>query len=216
MNPKTIEEIFERFQKQDANPTTELIYHSAFELLIAVLLSAQMTDAGVNKATAKLFAVANTPQKMLDLGEEKLKEYIRNINYFQNKAKHIIKTCQLLIEKHQGEVPCDRESLEALAGIGRKSANVILNTIFNEKTIAVDTHIFRVSNRIGLTHGKTVLAVEQQLMKRIPHRYLQDAHHWLVLHGRYVCTARNPKCYSCLISDLCEYPDKNMKAEKPT
>lgn len=206
MNKKTIAEIFRRLQAQNPSPTTELNYNSTFELLIAVILSAQATDKGVNKATAKLFPIANTPQAILALGEEGLKEYIKTIGLYQSKAKNIISTCAKLITRHQGEVPSTREELEALDGVGRKTANVVLNTAFHKPTIAVDTHIFRVSNRTGMAPGKTVLAVEKLLEKRIPKPYLLNAHHWLILHGRYVCTARAPKCTSCIISDLCENP----------
>ncbi len=208
MTPKKIREIFLRFKKANLKPTTELIYHTNFELLVAVILSAQATDKSVNKATEKLFLVANTPEKILKLGEMGLKKYISSIGLFNSKAKNVIKMCQMLIEKYHSNVPRDRESLEELPGVGRKTANVILNTCFKEPVIAVDTHIFRVANRIGLAKGKTPLEVEKQLMKAIPHEFLHDAHHWLILHGRYVCTARKPHCPDCLIRDLCEYPDK--------
>jgi endonuclease-3 len=210
MNLKKRTAIFERFQTQDAAPTTELNYRSPFELLIAVILSAQATDKSVNKATEKLFAIANTPKKMLALGEERLKGYIKTIGLYNTKAINILKTCQQLIEKHHAKVPAERAALEALPGVGRKTANVILNTLFDEPTIAVDTHIFRVANRTGLAPGKSVLAVEQGLLKNVPDTFKKHAHHWLVLHGRYICTARKPQCHRCLIVDLCEYPDKGL------
>lgn len=202
--------LFERFREQDPTPRTELSYTSHFELLIAVILSAQATDKSVNKATDKLFAAANTPEKILFLGEERLKDYIKTIGLYNTKAKNIIKTCQQLIEQHHSQVPAKRTALEALPGVGRKTANVILNTVFGEHTIAVDTHIFRVANRTGLARGKNVVAVEQGLLKNVPAPFRQHAHHWLVLHGRYVCTARKPQCHRCLIVDLCEYPDKGL------
>lgn len=208
MNKKVIHEIFMRFQKANPHPTTELIYHNPFELLIAVILSAQATDKSVNKATPALFKIANTPEKMVRLGEQGLKEYIKTIGLYTTKARNIIRTCKLLIEKFNSTVPNTREALESLHGVGRKTANVILNTYHGEPTIAVDTHIFRVANRTGLAKGKTPLAVENQLMKKIPNEFLLDAHHWLVLHGRYVCVARKPHCPQCLIRDLCEYPAK--------
>jgi endonuclease-3 len=208
VNKLQCQQIFERLHAQNPNPTTELVYHSAFELLIAVILSAQATDASVNKATARLFPVANTPQSLLELGEEPLKQKIKTIGLYNTKAANIIKTCRLLIQNHQGQVPNSREALEALPGVGRKTANVILNTAFGHPTMAVDTHIFRVANRTGLAHAKTPLAVEQQLLKRIPKPFLQNAHHWLILHGRYVCTARNPHCGQCLIREWCDFPDK--------
>jgi endonuclease-3 len=210
MNLKKRTAIFERFQAQDAAPTTELNYRSPFELLIAVILSAQATDKSVNKATEKLFAIANTPKKMLALGEERLKNHIKTIGLYNTKAINILKTCQQLIEKHRSKVPAERAALEALPGVGRKTANVILNTLFDEPTIAVDTHIFRVANRTGLAPGKSVLAVEQALLKNVPDTFKKHAHHWLVLHGRYICTARKPQCHRCLIVDLCEYPDKGL------
>lgn len=210
MTPKKVREIFLRFQKANAHPTTELIYHSPFELLVAVILSAQATDISVNKATLKLFKVANTPETILKLGETQLKEYIKTIGLFNAKAKNIIKMCALVIEKHHSKVPNNREALEELPGVGRKTANVILNTFFKMPVIAVDTHIFRVANRIGLSKGKTPLAVENQLMKVIPTEFLYDAHHWLILHGRYVCIARKPRCSECIIKDLCEYPNKTV------
>jgi endonuclease-3 len=208
MNQTKIKEIFRRFREQNPNPTTELIYNSPFELLISVMLSAQATDVSVNKATAKLYPIANTPEAILALGIEELKGYIKTIGLYNSKAENVIKTCQLLIEKHRSQVPNDRESLEALPGVGRKTANVLLNTLFRQPAMAVDTHIFRVSNRIGLTNGKTVLAVEQQLLKVIPEEFILDAHHWLILHGRYTCVARKPHCSECIIRDLCEYPEK--------
>lgn len=210
MNKQKRHEIFARFRQQNPHPTTELIYNSPFELLIAVILSAQATDISVNKATAKLYPVANTPQALLDLGLEQLKNYIKSIGLYNSKAQNIIKTCELLLEHHQGKVPDQREALEALPGVGRKTANVVLNTAFGQPTMAVDTHIFRVANRTGIAKGKTPLAVEQGLLKNIEPEFLQDAHHWLILHGRYVCTARNPQCSTCLIRDLCEYKDKNL------
>lgn len=206
MNKDKRRQIFERLRAQNPHPTTELSYHSAFELLVAVILSAQATDISVNKATAKLFPLANTPQALLDLGEEKLKEYIKTIGLFNSKAKNLIKTCQILVENYDGQVPDTREALQALPGVGRKTANVVLNTAFGQPTMAVDTHIFRVANRTGLAKGKTPLAVELALLKNIDKEFLQDAHHWLILHGRYVCTARKPHCSECPIRDLCEYP----------
>jgi len=210
MNKRKRHELFVRLRAQNPNPTTELIYHSSFELLIAVVLSAQATDVSVNKATAKLFPIANTPQAILNLGIEKLKEYIKTIGLYNSKAQNVMKTCALLLEKHQGEVPNKREELEALPGVGRKTANVVLNTAFGQATMAVDTHIFRVANRTGLAPGKTPLSVELGLLKNIEPEFLHDAHHWLILHGRYVCTARNPHCTQCIIADLCEYKDKNV------
>lgn len=208
MKRKQIEEFFSRLQQQRPNPTTELIYHSNFELLIAVILSAQATDIGVNKATSKLFAVANTPQAILDLGIDQLKQYIGTINFYNAKAANVMKTCQMLVDLHAGEVPDNRKDLEALAGVGRKTANVVLNTAFGQPTMAVDTHIFRVSNRTGLAPAKTVDGVEQKLLKVIPKIYLTDAHHWILLHGRYTCKARSPLCGQCIVSDLCTWPDK--------
>ncbi len=207
--------IFERLRSANPSPTTELRYNSAFELLIAVILSAQATDKGVNKATERLFTVANTPAAILALGEEGLKAQIRTIGLFNSKAKNIIATCRQLLDAHGGEVPQDRAALEALPGVGRKTANVILNTAFGEPTIAVDTHIFRVANRTGIAPGKTPLAVEQRLLRLVPTPFLQDAHHWLILHGRYVCKARTPSCPTCLISDLCEYKGK-LSADSET
>jgi endonuclease-3 len=208
MNKKKIREIFSRFQKINPHPTTELNFHTPFELLIAVILSAQSTDKSVNKATEKLFSVANTPEKIAKLGEDKLKNYIKTIGLYTNKAKNIISTCQRLIEVYHSEVPDNREDLESLAGVGRKTANVILNTYFKQATIAVDTHIFRVANRIGLVEAATPLAVEKQLLVCIPDEFKLDAHHWLILHGRYTCVARKPRCPECVINDLCEYPNK--------
>ena len=208
MNRDKRRAIFERLRAANPHPTTELRYNSPFELLIAVILSAQATDRSVNKATEKLFAVANTPQAILELGEDGLKDYIKTIGLFNTKAKNIIRTCRMLIEHHGGEVPRDRKALEALPGVGRKTANVVLNTAFGEPTMAVDTHIFRVANRTGIATGKTPLAVEKKLLRVIPKEFLKDAHHWLILHGRYVCTARKPRCGACLIEDLCEYRHK--------
>jgi endonuclease-3 len=208
MNADTRSEIFRRLAVAIPSPTTELVHSSIFELLIAVILSAQATDKGVNIATAKLFPVANTPQKILDLGIEGLESYIKTIGLYRSKAKNVMATCRLLVDKFGGEVPDTRESLESLPGVGRKTANVILNTAFGHPTIAVDTHIFRLGNRIGLAPGKTPLEVEQKLVKTTPKEYLHDAHHLLILHGRYVCVARKPKCRDCVIHDLCEYKAK--------
>ena len=210
MKPKTVREIFLRLQAANPNPTTELVYHSPFELLIAVILSAQATDVSVNKATAKLYAVANTPETILALGLDGLKSYIKTIGLYNSKAANILKTCEMLIEQHHSQVPHNREALEALAGVGRKTANVVLNTAFGEPTIAVDTHIFRIANRIGLADAKTVDGVEQQLLKIIPSQFKLDAHHWLILHGRYVCIARKPKCTECLLRDLCQFQEKTL------
>ncbi|MBB6249141.1 endonuclease III [Rhodanobacter sp. A1T4] len=201
-------ELFTRLRELNPHPTTELVYTTPFELLVAVVLSAQATDVGVNKATKKLYPVANTPQAILDLGEDGLKRYISSIGLFNAKAKNVIALCRLLIEHHAGEVPHNREALEALPGVGRKTANVVLNTAFGEPTMAVDTHIFRVSNRTGLAPGKDVRAVEDKLVKVIPDEFKMDAHHWLILHGRYVCKARKPDCPQCAIRDLCHYKDK--------
>lgn len=212
MNKQKRTDIFRRLQAAIPKPTTELRYHSPFELLVSVVLSAQATDVGVNKATAKLFAVANTPAAILKLGEHGLKQYIKTIGLFNGKAKNIIATCRLLLEKHGGEVPRTRAELEALPGVGRKTANVILNTAFGEPTIAVDTHIFRVANRTGIAPGKTPLEVEKRLLRLVPEEFKQDAHHWLILHGRYVCKARKPDCPTCLIADLCEYRHKTRLA----
>lgn len=211
MDLKKIRAIFSCFKKANPHPTTELVYHRPFELLVAVILSAQATDKSVNKATEKLFAVANTPEKMLHLGESKLQAYIKTIGLYKNKAKNIILACRLLVDQFHSTVPATREELESLPGVGRKTANVILNTCFKQPVIAVDTHIFRVAQRIGLAKGKTPLAIEEQLMKVIPKEYLHDAHHWLILHGRYVCTARKPKCPSCIINKWCEFPDKTVE-----
>jgi endonuclease-3 len=203
-------EIFTRFAAANPNPTTELEYHSTFELLVAVLLSAQATDKSVNIATRILFKVANTPEAIFALGEQRLAEHIQRIGLYKSKAKHLIATCQILLEQHNSTVPDNRTDLEALPGVGRKTANVILNTAFGEAVMAVDTHIFRVSNRIGLAPGKTVLIVEQKLMKAIPNDYMINAHHWLILHGRYTCKARKPDCTHCIIADLCKYKDKTL------
>ena len=208
MNREKRREIFSRLKAANPRPTTELEYRSPFELLIAVILSAQATDKGVNKATARLFPVANTPEAIFSLGVDGLKSYIRTIGLFNAKAENIIKTCAILNDKHAGEVPRTRAELEALPGVGRKTANVILNTAFGEPTIAVDTHIFRVANRIGLTRGKTPLAVEKGLLKSTPAEFLTEAHHWLILHGRYVCKARRPECERCIVADLCEFRGK--------
>lgn len=210
MKKEKIIRIFEIFQKNNPNPTTELIYSTPFELLISVILSAQATDISVNKATEKLYKIANTPKKILQLGEENLKHHIKTIGLFNTKAKNIIKTCQLLLEKYQNNVPQTREALESLPGVGRKTANVILNTAFGEYTIAVDTHIFRVCNRTGLAPGKNVVEVEEKLLKTVSQEFKKDAHHWLILHGRYVCIARKPKCMECLIRDLCEFKYKEL------
>jgi endonuclease-3 len=208
MNRAKRQAIFERLRAANPAPTTELEYASPFELLIAVILSAQATDVGVNKATRRLFPVARTPQAILELGLEGLKAHIRTIGLFNSKAKNIIATCRILLERHGGEVPRDRAALEALPGVGRKTANVVLNTAFGEPTIAVDTHIFRVANRTRLARGKTPLAVEKSLLRLVPPEFLKDAHHWLILHGRYVCKARRPECERCIIADLCEYPGR--------
>ncbi|PJK00975.1 endonuclease III [Lysobacteraceae bacterium NML91-0213] len=205
-----IHEMFERLSALNPKPTTELEYSSPFELLVAVTLSAQSTDVGVNKATRRLFPVANTPAAILALGEDGLKRYISTIGLYNAKAKNVIAACRMLVEQHGGEVPRDRASLEALPGVGRKTANVVLNTAFGEPTMAVDTHIFRVSNRTGLAPGKNVREVEDGLLKRVPRQFLHDAHHWLILHGRYVCKARRPECPACVIRDLCRYPDKTL------
>lgn len=206
MNRQKRIEIFERLKAQRPNPTTELNFSSDFELLIAVILSAQATDVGVNKATDKLYPVANTPEAIYNLGVDRLKEYIKTIGLYNTKAENVIKTCKILMDKHNSEVPDNREDLEALPGVGRKTANVVLNTAFGHPTIAVDTHIFRVSNRTRLATGKTVLEVEKRLDRLIPAEYKRDAHHWLILHGRYTCVARTPRCGSCIIEDLCEFP----------
>ncbi len=208
MNPAKRRQILERLRAENPAPTTELHYTTPFELLVAVILSAQATDKGVNKATAKLFPIANTPQAIFDLGCEGLKEYVKTIGLFNTKAANIIKTCRMLIDEHNSQVPQEREALEKLPGVGRKTANVVLNTAFGHHTIAVDTHIFRVSNRTGFAPGKTVLAVEKKLDKFTPDEFRQDIHHWLILHGRYVCVARKPRCGACVIEDLCEYRRK--------
>lgn len=208
MNPQQCRELFARLAATNPQPTTELRYTSPFELLVAVMLSAQATDRSVNQATRHLFAVANTPATLLALGENGLKAYIKTIGLYNSKAANLLQTCRQLLEHHNGEVPRERAALEALPGVGRKTANVILNTAFGEPTIAVDTHIFRLANRTGLAPGKTVLDVERQLLEVVPAEYRQYAHHWLILHGRYVCTARKPRCGQCLIRDLCAYPDK--------
>lgn len=202
--------ILERLRENNPNPTTELNFNSPFELLIAVLLSAQATDVSVNKATEKLFAQANTPEAMLKLGLESVRNHIKTIGLFNTKAINVIKTCEILVQQHGGEVPEDRAALEALPGVGRKTANVVLNTAFKWPTIAVDTHIFRVSNRTNLAPGKNVVEVEDKLLKVIPNEFKLDCHHWLILHGRYTCIARKPRCLSCIIEDLCEYKDKNV------
>ena len=210
MNKTKRTEIFTRLRDENPAPTTELKYASPFELLIAVMLSAQATDVSVNKATEKLYPVANTPESIYALGERKLKSFIKTIGLFNTKAKNVIKTCKILMEEHDSEVPSTREELEALPGVGRKTANVVLNTAFREKAMAVDTHIFRVSNRTGIAPGKNVLEVEKKLMKFVPEEFLLDAHHWLILHGRYTCIARKPRCGSCVISDLCEFKKKEL------
>ena len=210
MNAVKRTEIFKRLAEQNPNPDTELHYDTAFELLIAVILSAQATDIGVNKATDKLYPVANTPEAIYELGEAGLKSYIKTIGLFNTKARNVLKTCKILIEKHDSQVPDNRNDLEALPGVGRKTANVILNTAFGQPTIAVDTHIFRVGNRTGIAKGKTPLEVEKKLIKFTPAEYKQGAHHWLLLHGRYVCKARKPECPECTISDLCEFRGKTV------
>ena len=214
MNAAKRREIFLRLRAANEKPTTELEYTTPFELLIAVLLSAQATDVGVNKATRKLYPVANTPAAILALGVEGLTPYIQTIGLYRTKAQNVIATCQILLEQHSGEVPRTREALEALPGVGRKTANVVLNTAFGEPTIAVDTHIFRVSNRTGIAPGKNVDIVEQKLLKFVPDEFKLDAHHWLILHGRYTCIARKPKCWNCIIADLCEYKPKTPLPEK--
>jgi endonuclease-3 len=208
MNREKRTEIFERLKANDPAPTTELEYDSPFELLISVILSAQATDVSVNKATRELYRVANTPQQILDLGLAGLKRYIQTIGLYNTKAENVLKTCAILLEQHRGEVPEDRAALEALPGVGRKTANVVLNTAFGHPTIAVDTHIFRVSNRTKIAPGKNVREVEDRLLRLVPEPYRKDAHHWLILHGRYVCTARKPRCGACVIEDLCEYRQK--------
>ncbi|WP_341521051.1 endonuclease III [Pseudomonas sp. G.S.17] len=208
MNAAKRLEIFRRLHQDNPDPKTELAYASPFELLISVILSAQATDVSVNKATGRLYPVANTPQAIYDLGVEGLSEYIKTIGLYNSKAKNVIETCRMLVELHGGQVPENREALEALPGVGRKTANVVLNTAFRQIAMAVDTHIFRVSNRTGIAPGKNVVEVEKQLMKFVPKDYLLDAHHWLILHGRYVCQARKPRCGSCRIEDLCDYKYK--------
>jgi endonuclease III len=221
MNPGQRQAFFERLRVLDPHPKTELEYSTPFELLVAVILSAQATDKSVNLATRRLFPVARTPQAMLDLGVEGLSGYVRSIGLYQGKARNIVATCRILLEQHGGEVPADRDSLEALPGVGRKTANVILNTAFGQPTMAVDTHIFRVANRTGLAPGKTVREVEERLLKRVPGEFLQDAHHWLILHGRYVCKARSPDCPACPVADVCGYrhktppPDAGAKQRRP-
>ena len=211
MNRDKRTQIFTRLRDANPKPTTELNYSNPFELLIAVILSAQATDKGVNKATDKLYPVANTPQAILDLGLDGLKDYVKTIGLFNSKAKNIIATCGILLREHGGEVPEDRAALEALPGVGRKTANVVLNTAFGHPTMAVDTHIFRVSNRTGIAKGKTVLEVEKRLLRLVPGEFLLDAHHWLILHGRYTCVARKPRCGACLIEDLCEFKQKTSE-----
>jgi endonuclease-3 len=213
MNAAKRREIFTRFRRQNPAPATELRFESPFELLVAVILSAQSTDKGVNKATARLFRAANTPGAILALGVAGLTPYVKSIGLYNNKAKNLIATCAQLIERHGGAVPASRAALEALPGVGRKTANVVLNTAFGEPTMAVDTHIFRVANRTGIARGKTVHAVELKLLKCVPADFLKDAHHWLILHGRYVCKARAPECPTCIIADLCEYRRKTRDAE---
>ncbi len=210
MNKQKRVEFFTRLRAGNPSPTTELRYSTPFELLVAVILSAQATDKGVNKATQSLFQAANTPEAVLALGEAGLREHIRTIGLFNSKAGNIIKTCRLLVDRHAGQVPREREALEALPGVGRKTANVILNTAFGEPAIAVDTHIFRLANRTRLAPGKTPLAVEKRLLRVVPVEFRKDAHHWLILHGRYVCVARRPRCATCVVADLCEYPQKQL------
>ncbi len=214
MNPQKRHEFFRRLAELDPEPKTELEYSTPFELLTAVLLSAQATDVGVNKATRKLFPVANTPETILALGQEGLESYIATIGLYRSKAKHLLETCRMLIERHGSQVPHERAALEALPGVGRKTANVVLNIAFGEPTLAVDTHIFRLGNRTGLAPGKDVLAVEHKLLKVVPKEFLQHAHHWLILHGRYVCKARRPECWNCVVNDLCDYKGKEMTPPK--
>ncbi|MDR3430070.1 MULTISPECIES: endonuclease III [Silvimonas] len=214
MNKETRYEFYKRLAELDPAPTTELEYTTPFELLAAVLLSAQATDVGVNKATRRMFPVANTPAAILALGQEGLEGYIATIGLYRSKAKHLLETCRILLEKHGGEVPQDREALEALPGVGRKTANVVMNTAFGHPTIAVDTHIFRVSNRTGLAKGKDVRAVEDKLMKVTPAEFQLNAHHWLILHGRYVCKARRPECWRCVVNDLCDFKPKELVPPK--
>ncbi len=208
MNSNKRHEIFSRLKTENPHPTTELAYQTPFELLVAVILSAQATDVSVNRATQKLFTVANTPKKLLELGVQSLKEHIRTIGLYNNKAANIIKTCEILLKEHDSQVPAQREALEKLPGVGRKTANVVLNTAFAQPTIAVDTHIFRVSNRTGIARGENVLSVEKGLLRHVPASFKHDAHHWLILHGRYICTARKPRCGACIIEDLCEFKGK--------
>jgi len=210
MNAAKRHEIFSRLRAANPHPTTELEHSTPFELLVAVILSAQATDKSVNLATRELFPVANTPQSIVELGEAGLREYVQRIGLYQTKSKHIIQMCRILLEQHDGQVPQTRDALEALPGVGRKTANVMLNTAFGQPTIAVDTHIFRISNRIGLAPGKDVAEVKKKLLKVVPDEFKHDAHHWLILHGRYVCVARKPKCRECIIQDLCEYKEKNF------
>jgi len=212
MNRDKRRQIFARLRAANPSPTTELSYRTPFELLVAVILSAQATDKSVNQATARLFPVANTPNALLALGEEGLKRHIRTIGLFNSKARNIIRACEILRDRYGGEVPGDRAALESLPGVGRKTANVVLNTAFGQPTMAVDTHIFRVANRTGIAPGKTPLAVEKGLLRHVPREFLKDAHHWLILHGRYVCTARRPRCEACLLCDLCDYPEKRCAA----
>jgi endonuclease-3 len=211
MKAVAIESFFSTLKAANPQPVTELEYTSVFELLTAVLLSAQATDVSVNKATRRLFPVANTPRQILDLGSLRLEGFIKNIGLYRSKARHLLQTCQILVERHGGEVPRQREALQALPGVGRKTANVVLNSAFGEATMAVDTHIFRLSNRTGLAPGKTPMAVELKLLKRIPPQYLVDAHHWLILHGRYVCQARTPQCWRCSVSAYCDFQPKTQK-----
>jgi len=211
VSPDRVRELFERLRATNPRPTTELRYDSPFELLVAVVLSAQATDLSVNRATERLFRVANTPEAIVRLGEEGLKRHIRHIGLYNTKAKNLVRLSRILLERHGGRVPAERKALEALPGVGRKTANVVLNTAFGHPTIAVDTHIFRVANRTGLAPGKTPLEVEKKLEQVVPDEFKKDAHHWLILHGRYVCTARKPKCKTCILRDLCEYPDKNLE-----
>ena len=214
MRKDQIESFFSTLHAVNPHPETELKYASVFELLTAVLLSAQATDVAVNKATARLFVAANTPQRILVLGLQRLEGYIKTIGLYRSKARHLLQTCQILVERHAGIVPREREALQALPGVGRKTANVILNSAFGEPTMAVDTHIFRLGNRTGLAPGKTPLEVELKLLKRIPAQYLIDAHHWLILHGRYVCLARRPKCWQCAVSDFCDFEPKTLSDRK--
>ncbi|MDH5707858.1 MAG: endonuclease III [Hylemonella sp.] len=211
MTPQAIESFFSTLHAANPQPVTELEYTSVFELLAAVLLSAQATDVGVNKATRRLFPVANTPQKILDLGLDGLESYIKTIGLYHSKARHLMQACRILVEQHGGEVPRSREALEALPGVGRKTANVVLNSAFGEPTMAVDTHIFRVANRTGLAPAKTPLEVEKKLLKRVPAKFLIDAHHWLILHGRYVCVARKPKCWECSVAAYCDFKPKTPR-----